>query len=119
YQSVSGGAYQGNLSNQMVQPLFDQGKTGTPNNPNTVNNPAAADTTAGWRQARVDLGDLAGKSNITLRFDFSTAGSMGTGLPAQNGSTMSSLPGAKLSDGQTVVINNSYVSGFDPQNSNA
>ena len=43
----------GNKDNQVVQELFD---------------------TASWRQARVDLGAWAGKSNIRLRFDFSTAG---------------------------------------------
>jgi len=34
------------------------------------------DSTGVWRQARVDLGDFAGESNIKLRFDFSTAGEM-------------------------------------------
>lgn len=41
------------LTNQRVQELFD---------------------TASWRQARVDVGSLAGQANIRLRFDFSTAG---------------------------------------------
>ncbi|MBI2480478.1 MAG: hypothetical protein HYV60_18180, partial [Planctomycetia bacterium] len=36
-----------------------------------------------WRQARVDLADFAGEDTITLRFDFSTAGSMNDpSLPA-------------------------------------
>ncbi len=43
----------GSMDNQHVQELFD---------------------TAGWRQARVDLGKWAGESSIRLRFDFSTAG---------------------------------------------
>jgi VCBS repeat-containing protein len=38
------------------------------------------DNTGGWRQARVDLSDFAGASNLILRFDFSTAGSMGQGI---------------------------------------
>jgi len=46
----------GTSPNQHVQELFDS--TGT------------------WRQARVDLGNWAGSSNIRLRFDFSTAGEM-------------------------------------------
>jgi len=46
----------GTSPNQHVQELFDS--TGT------------------WRQARVDLGQWAGNSNIRLRFDFSTAGEM-------------------------------------------
>ncbi len=43
-------------SKQVIQPLFDN--TGT------------------WRQARVDLSDYAGLSNVKLRFDFSTAGTI-------------------------------------------
>ena len=46
----------GTATNQSVQELFD--------------------STGSWRQARVDLGAWAGKSNIQLRFDFSTAGEM-------------------------------------------
>jgi hypothetical protein len=34
------------------------------------------DATGAWRQARVDLSNYAGQSNIMLRFDFSTSGSM-------------------------------------------
>ena len=34
------------------------------------------DNTDGWRQARIDLGEYAGESNIQLRFDFATAGTM-------------------------------------------
>jgi hypothetical protein len=32
------------------------------------------DNTGSWRQARIDLGEYAGQSNIQLRFDFATAG---------------------------------------------
>ena len=46
----------GTAANQVVQELFD--------------------STGSWRQARVDLGQWAGKSNIKLRFDFATAGMM-------------------------------------------
>ena len=46
----------GTAEQQRVQELFDN--TGT------------------WRQARVDLGEFAGESNIQLRFDFATAGEM-------------------------------------------
>ena len=44
------------IDNQHVQELFD--------------------STGSWRQARIDLGNWAGASNIRLRFDFSTAGMM-------------------------------------------
>ena len=40
-------------ANQLVQPLFDNTST--------------------WRQARIDLGDFAGDSNLKLMFSFSTA----------------------------------------------
>jgi len=46
----------GTSANQHVQELFDS--TGT------------------WRQARIDVGQWAGYSNIRLRFDFSSAGEM-------------------------------------------
>jgi hypothetical protein len=38
------------------------------------------DSTGQWRQARIDLSNYAGQSNIMLRFDFSSAGSMNQGL---------------------------------------
>ncbi len=44
-------------TNQKVQELFDS---------------------VSWRQARVDLGDYAGQSDVRLRFDFSTSGEMDT-----------------------------------------
>ncbi|MCA9092408.1 MAG: choice-of-anchor L domain-containing protein, partial [Planctomycetaceae bacterium] len=43
-------------SNQGVQELFDN--------------------TGAWRQARIDLGDFAGNSNIRLRFEFSTSATL-------------------------------------------
>jgi VCBS repeat-containing protein len=38
------------------------------------------DNTGSWRQARIDLSEFAGASDLILRFDFSTAGSMGQGI---------------------------------------
>ncbi|WP_154898260.1 Calx-beta domain-containing protein [Gimesia maris] len=46
--------------NQLVQELFDAGE---------LTNPT-------WRQARIDLSDFVGKGELTLRFDFSTAGAI-------------------------------------------
>jgi len=37
-----------------------------------------------WRQARIDLSDYSGQSNLKLRFDFSTAGTMNQGLPGDS-----------------------------------
>lgn len=96
--TVSGGAYKsGQDAKQKVQPLWD-----TPLDP--LGNPIQAPV---WRQARVDLGDYAGTSNIRLRFDFSTAGSMGSGNSLSGtGSLLKALPGAKLNDGSTFAIDN-------------
>ncbi|HUY92990.1 MAG TPA: choice-of-anchor L domain-containing protein [Pirellulales bacterium] len=63
YQSASSNTGSGD-PRQQVQQLFDG--------------------SGSWRQARVDLGAYAGYSHIQLRFDFSTAGSMGQGLPGDN-----------------------------------
>ncbi|MBI5760347.1 MAG: tandem-95 repeat protein [Planctomycetales bacterium] len=46
-----------------------------------------------WRQARVDLADYAGNASLMLRFDFSTAGTMGTFGTATHNSAMIGLPG--------------------------
>lgn len=86
--SAQGGQYvgQSNLSaaqnsQTRVQELFDDvtavstdgGKSTPFIDPDTnggVGNPKQ------WRQARIDLGDFAGMSNLRIRFDFSTAGDM-------------------------------------------
>jgi VCBS repeat-containing protein len=44
-----------------------------------------------WRQARVDLADYAGNASLMLRFDFSTAGTMGT--YSTGGAALIGLPG--------------------------
>jgi hypothetical protein len=48
-----------------------------------------------WRQARIDLGDFAGKKNLRLRFDFSTAGDISD---PSNPRTPSPLPGDQFGD---------------------
>ncbi|HUY35205.1 MAG TPA: DUF4214 domain-containing protein [Pirellulales bacterium] len=63
-----------NDARQQVQQLFDNSGT--------------------WRQARIDLGNYAGQSNLKLRFDFSTAGTMNQGLPGDSfGNFTSNLRG--------------------------
>jgi hypothetical protein len=84
--STSGGTYRGDLAKQRVQELFDN--------------------TDGWRQARVDLGDFAGMSNLRMRFDFSTAASMNLG-GVSGGVALSGRPGSELRDGQTFTIGHS------------
>lgn len=52
-----------------------------------------------WRQARVPLAALAGKSNVRLRFEFSTAASFGTGDPLRGGIEMTAVDAWKILDG--------------------
>ncbi|MEZ6062800.1 MAG: GEVED domain-containing protein [Planctomycetaceae bacterium] len=59
--TASGAIQNGQRANQRVQELFDDSGT--------------------WRQARIDLADFAGRSNLQLRFDFSTSGDSEDGLP--------------------------------------
>lgn len=69
---------------------------------NTVGGTAAP--AVAWRQARVDLGSLAGSANVRLRFEFSTAGGMGNGLNGGKGLEMRVVAGKDLRDGQTFNI---------------
>ncbi len=95
-----GGVYRGLPEKQRIQGLFESDASGDPV----------------WRQARVDLGDFAGRSNLQLRFQFSTAGSMGSGNSMRGtGSTIRALPGAELRDGQSFNIGGTeftFRSGF-------
>lgn len=100
--SVSGGQYENDRSNQQVQEVFDS--TGTP--PPQTAIPNSPTTTLGWRQARVDLGDFAGKNHVQIRFDFSTAGSMGIGILKQGGVYLAGVEGTKLAEGQQFVVDN-------------
>jgi len=64
----------------------------------------AFDNTPTWRQARIDLSNFAGRTNLKLRFDFSTAGSMGVGSTFQTGSELRAVPGSRLVDGDIFTI---------------
>jgi hypothetical protein len=59
-------------SNQHVQELYD---------------------TASWRQARIDLGNWAGATNLRLRFDFSTAGEFDAHQTNANGTLTNNIAG--------------------------
>lgn len=100
---LSGGAYQNDRANQAVQELFDPlGNLGSPR----VDAVSAATIGQNWRQARIDLGDFAGKSNVQIRFDFSTAGSLGIGNILQGGVYLAGVDASMLTDGQTFVVDN-------------
>jgi hypothetical protein len=79
----------GNTMNFQIQELYDVGDNGAPNS---------------WRQARIDLAPLAGRDNIRLRFDFSTAGEMQVGQDNGTGSFIHAIAGNELRDGQQMLI---------------
>ncbi|MCP4859205.1 MAG: hypothetical protein GY903_32460, partial [Fuerstiella sp.] len=86
---------------------FDYGPDGTSTAaPVTQNFPDVVETfdTGEWRQARVDLSNFAGRDNLRLRFDFSTAGSQDIGNLNTRGFELYALSADKLSDGDTFII---------------
>ena len=74
-------------------------------NSGSVNTQETFDNTATWRQARVNLSEIAGQNNVRLRFEFSTAGGFGMGSQGGRGPELRLLAGSRLSDGDTVTIN--------------
>jgi hypothetical protein len=64
----------------------------------------AFDNTGGWRQARVDLSNFAGRSGLKLRFDFSTAGSMNVGNLQTTGSELYAVAASEITDSQTFTV---------------
>jgi len=93
-----------------VQELFDTTGIVDPRLASTL--PGAATTVGNWRQARIDLGSFAGKSGVQIRFDFSTAGSMGIGDINQGGVYLAGTDAANLANGAAFVIDNSRQIGF-------
>ena len=69
----------------------------------TLNTPRNG-SQAVWRQARVNLGSLAGNGNVRLRFEFSTAGSMGYGTFGGRGLELRTISGNELRDGQVFTM---------------
>jgi len=93
FNTPSGGAYNSSSSTaakQKIQSLWDS--TTLEGSDEVV-----------WRQARVDLGDFAGQSNIRLRFQFSTAGSMGSDI-GQLGRVLSTIPGNKIANNSEFTV---------------
>ncbi|GIW94362.1 MAG: hypothetical protein KatS3mg110_2403 [Pirellulaceae bacterium] len=62
------------------------------------------DNTGTWRQARIPLDKWAGKENLRIRFDFSTAGDMNIGDPLTMGDELRAIDGVKLRDGQSFGL---------------
>jgi hypothetical protein len=82
YISASSNTASGD-ARQRIQELFDTVKQDDGQGNLTLDNR--------WRQARVDLSDFAGYSNLKLRFDFSTAGTIRD--PNSRGNYGQTLPG--------------------------
>ena len=71
------------------------------------------DNTGNWRQARIDLSNYAGRENLRLRFEFSSAGSFNVGDFATAGQELYAKPGATLRDGETFIIDGLVEYEFD------
>ncbi len=61
-------------------------------------------TSQGWRQARIDLSNMAGIGDLRLRFEFSTAGSMNVGDITTVGEEFYARRGSRLRDGQSYIF---------------
>lgn len=87
---------------QRVQELFDESPVNAAGNRGNSGNVdrAAGDFRALWRQARVDLGDFAGKSNIKLRIGFSTSGVFDD--PSSKGNYSQTLPGDQFGNFNSI-----------------
>ena len=92
FASADGGAWQLLATNNPVRSVIDTDQGELPNFPSasgkisTVANQDVQelfDGTGVWRQARIDLGEFAGRSNVRLRFDFSTAGEFANNVRRQ------------------------------------
>lgn len=57
-----------------------------------------------WRQARIDLSSFAGESELRLRFEFATAGSVNVGDINTVGEEFYSRDGSVLRDGQSYIL---------------
>ncbi|MEQ9412041.1 MAG: GEVED domain-containing protein [Fuerstiella sp.] len=87
---------------------------GLSNNPSRQTFPDVVETfdNQNWRQARIDLSNYAGQSDLRLRFDFSTAGSMNLGDTMTTGIELYTVSGAELTDGDTFTLADVDAFGF-------
>ena len=96
---------------------FDLGPDGTRTAaPTTQTFPDVVETfdnTGNWRQARIDLSNFAGRSNLRLRFEFSTAGSFDVGDITTGGQELYARSGSKLRDGQSFTMDSINRFEFD------
>ena len=57
-----------------------------------------------WRQARVDLSNFAGRSDLRLRFEFASSGAVNVGDILTVGEEMYARRGSVLRDGQSFIL---------------
>ncbi|MCU0960896.1 MAG: dockerin type I domain-containing protein [Pirellulaceae bacterium] len=69
------------------------------------------DNTGTWRQARIQLAPWAGMDNLKIRFDFSTAASMGVG--STGGVDIRGVAGTKIRDGEMMVVDANFYVRFE------
>lgn len=62
------------------------------------------DNNGQWRQARVPLDVLAGRSNVKIRVEFSSNGGFGYGLTGGRGPEIRTISGDRLVDGETLIL---------------
>jgi hypothetical protein len=63
------------------------------------------DNAGQFRQARVPLDALAGKSNVRIRVEFSTYGGFGFGREGGRGPEIRTVSGQRLTDGESLTLN--------------
>ncbi|MFO0974947.1 MAG: GEVED domain-containing protein [Planctomycetaceae bacterium] len=99
-------SYRGALTGDDEQDLGPNGVTSFPNGqlfPDVVELYDEAGTPQ-WRQARVDLSNFAGRSDLRLRFEFDTSGAVNVGDISTVGEEMYAREGSKLRDGQSYIL---------------
>lgn len=64
----------------------------------------ATDDNNNWRQARIPLNQFAGRENLKIRIEFSTAGGFGYGRPGGKGPEIRTISGNRLADGQSLLV---------------
>jgi VCBS repeat-containing protein len=57
-----------------------------------------------WRQARINLGPLAGKRDVKLRFEFSPVGDFRSADPLRGGIELGAVSGDRIADGNTMIL---------------
>ena len=99
-------SYRGPLTGDDEQDLGPNGVTTFPTSQLSPDVVELYDETATptWRQARVDLSSFAGRSDLRLRFEFDTSGSVNVGDITTVGEEMYAREGSVLRDGQSYIL---------------